>query len=139
MTETDDFKLLIHPDARFRSTCALLRVADHRGRLHDFYGPGRLLPQWVAHDAEQIRRLLDHGLVEVCDAAGRPTDPGRVIECLSALSAVGVPLGCGRPRAADMLRRNGFRYSNDAIAKALTLFNSDPPWRAGDPFPWEAK
>jgi hypothetical protein len=58
----------------------------------------------------------------------------RPSECLSALIAVGVPLGAGRPRAADMLRSEGMRYSNDTIGKALKLFNSDD-WKLGKEMP----
>ncbi|MBO0883099.1 MAG: hypothetical protein J2P17_22745, partial [Mycobacterium sp.] len=129
--------LVIGAETRFRSRIGapLIRIADKHGKLHDFYGQGRILPEWVAHDPEQVMRYLDLGLIEPCDAGGRPTDTDRAIECLTALIACSVPEHAGRPRAADILRRNGLRYSNGTISKALRLLRSD--WKLGEPVPWE--
>jgi hypothetical protein len=99
---------------------SLLRLQDQKGRLHDFYGPNRVLPQWTLWSSEQVYHLLDNGLVELTDEAGEPQDPGRVKECASTIIALGLA-GAGRPRAGDALRGNGFRYSNETISAALRL------------------
>lgn len=120
---------------RFRSCVSLVRIKDREGRLQDLYGEGKVLPPWVAHDPEQVARFVARGLIEPCDLAGKPTDPGRIIECLSALSACGVPRHAGRPRAANMLRSEGLHYSNETISQALLLHKSDD-WKYPAPFPW---
>ena len=121
----------VNGEVRFRSLVNLVRIRDPKGKLKDFYDKGRILPDWAAHDDDQVRRFLDHGLIELVDAGGTPPDPGRVVECLSALISCGVPLGAGRPRAAAILRGEGMRYSNETVSKALKLFNSD--WKLGEP------
>ena len=98
-----------------------LRVKNAEGRLVDFYthtNPGPL-PQWVTHDPEQVKRFLELGLWEACDDLGQPTDPGRVWECLSAMSDL--PLDSGAPRVRDALRAQGLRFSNETICKAIAL------------------
>ena len=101
----------------------LVRIRNPSGRLEDFYG-SRILPEWADWDTEQVLHFLEHGLVEACDDAGNVVDPGRVWECLSALISCGVPEDAGRPRAADILRAEGLRYSNECIGKAIALRKS---------------
>jgi hypothetical protein len=127
MTKTDG-RVRLHLKA------PLIYLRDQRGKLHQCHGP-RMLPEWALWDDAQVKHLLDHDMVELVDAAGQPTDPGRVVECLSVICGLGLPQDAGRPRVAEALRREGFRYSNDAISKALRLFKSN--WKVGDPCPWE--
>jgi hypothetical protein len=122
-----------HVRLRVTPGIILLRIMDDRGRLQDFYNRGgSILPEWADHDQKQVLHFMRLGMVELCDDAAVPTDPGRVIECLSALICAGVPLGAGRPRAAEMLRAdNGLHYSNETVSKAIKLFNSE--WKFGLP------
>jgi len=119
-----------HVRLRIRPGVPMVRIADQGGRLQDFYGE-KLLPPWAIHSDEQTKHMLDHGLVELADDAGNATDPGRLIECVSALISAGVAPGMGRPRAAELVRAAGGRYSNETLSGALKLFNSD--WKYPEP------
>jgi hypothetical protein len=116
---------------RVKPGVPLVRIKNPEGRYEDFYGETKVLPRWASTDEDQVRHLLDLSLIECCDDAGQPTDPGRVVECLSVLISVGVPEDAGRPRAADMLRRENFRYSNETISAAIKLRKSG--WKFGEP------
>lgn len=101
-----------------------LRVRNAERKLIDFYagqhsGP---LPTWVTHDVEQVKHFLELGLWETCDDLGVPTDPGRVWECLSAMSDI--PEDAGAPRVREALREQGLRFSNETICKAIALRKS---------------
>jgi hypothetical protein len=65
---------------------------------------------------------LELGLWECCDDAGRATDPGRVWECLSAMSDI--PEDAGAPRVREALRAQGLRFGNATICKAIALRKS---------------
>jgi hypothetical protein len=108
----------------------LVRIKNPAGKFEDFYHRG-LLPEWACHDLEQVLRFMNVGLIEPCDDAGRPSDAGRHWECVSALISCDVPEDAGRPRAADMLRAEGLRYSNECISAAVALRKSgakyEPP------------
>ncbi|MBS4730066.1 hypothetical protein MSM1_17555 [Mycobacterium sp. SM1] len=134
-TAIEDATLADLPRIRIKQGVPSLRLKAPNGRLVDFPGSGAPLPRWAAWDAAQTRRMLDLGLIEYCDNDGRPTDPERVVECLSAIEALGVPVSAGRPRAAEALRRAGARFSNETIGKAVLLRKSG--WKAGQPFPWD--
>jgi hypothetical protein len=117
--------------ARLRVTAPLVRLKDPQGRLQEFYGERAVvLPTWATHDMAQVLHHLRLNLVEFCDGAGRPTDPGRVWECLSALISCNVPADAGRPRAADMLRSEDLHYSNETISKAIALRKSGAKYEA---------
>ena len=77
-----------------------------------------------------MKHFLEHGLVEVADDNWQPADPGRVIECLSAIISAGAEPGMGRPRVAELVRSAGFHHSNEALGKALKLFNGG--WKLGE-------
>jgi hypothetical protein len=100
------------------------------GLLKDYRG-GTVLPEWLRYDEAQCQHLLSVNLIEYCDEAGRPTDPGRHWEIVSALIAFDVPEEAGRPRAAEILRSHGLRYSNEDISAAVALRKSgkkyEPP------------
>ncbi|KMV23261.1 hypothetical protein ACT16_06110 [Mycobacterium heckeshornense] len=108
-------------------------MPDKNGKLHEVRGVGTPLPRWFPANEAHLRLMLQNGLIAAVDADGRP-DHDRIVECLSALSAVGVPVGCGRPRARDLLARHDLHYSNDTLSKALRLYGSD--WKLGEPYPW---
>jgi hypothetical protein len=112
---------------------ALCRIKDPGGKYRDYYSPGQILPEWADHDEKQVAHFIRMGIIEPCDRAGVPTDPGRIIECVSCLITSGVEPGNGRPRASALLRSNGFHFSNETISKAVKCFNSN--WVVGDPIP----
>lgn len=115
-----------HVRLRIAPGVPLVRLKNPQGKLRDHYAHlgSALLPEWADHDPVQLRHLLDHGLVELADDAGRAADPGRAWECLSALIACDVPEDAGAPRARETLRRNGLPYSNEAICEAIRLRKS---------------
>jgi hypothetical protein len=76
----------------------------------------------VTWDVGQVKHFLELGLWEACDDAGVATDPGRVWECLSAMSDL--PEDAGAPRVRDALREQGLRFSNETICKAIALRKS---------------
>jgi hypothetical protein len=108
----------------------MARIRNPQGLLKD-YRSGTVLPEWLRYDEAQCQHLLDVGIIEYSDEAGRPTDPGRVWECVSALIACDVPEDAGRPRAAAVLHENGMRYSNETMSKAIAIRKSgqkyEPP------------
>lgn len=112
---------------QIRVIAPLVRIKDQRGYLREFR-QGGTMPNEFTHDLVPILHHLRHRLI---DEKGQPADPGRVWECFSALTAVGVPEDAGRPRAADALREAGFHFSNETISKALALFKRDVVY--GDP------
>jgi len=111
------------------STCHLLPIVNPRGgKRLDIYGPHRPVPAG-AMTAEQIRHLLEHGLIEHADADGRP-DHLRVDEALSVIIAcIADEEGCeswGRPRIADAVRHAGYRFSNETLGLAIKRWHSPP-------------
>lgn len=121
---------------RTKSGVGLLRFENpDGGKVIDLYGGGKPVPPNVVRtlSSDRIKRLLDSGLIEMTDAGWNPTDPHRVIECWCALVSFDVPKDAGRPRAAEILRGHGCRYSNATIGAAVKLYNSD--WKLGDPLP----
>ena len=87
---------------RIKPGIAMVRIADPVGQLHDCFGEGTVLPEWASHDSKQIVHFMDLNLIEPCDESGRPLDPGRVWECVSALGHSWLARGCRRSaRAGD--------------------------------------
>ncbi len=123
-----------HIRLKLRDGIVFSRIKDAKGLNRDYYTPGQILPEWADHDIDQAAHLIAKGILEPCDDRGVPTDPGRVIYCVSALICVGVEPGQGRPRASELLRANNLHFSNDTLSKALRCFN-DENWKAGDPIP----
>src|SRR5271155_1826921 len=112
MTETPETPEVDYGTPRYvtSSTCSLLPIVNPRGgKRLDIYGPHRPVPAGAMTD-DQIKHLLDHGLIEHADDKGRP-DHLRVDECLSAIICViADEPGCekwGRPRIAEALRAAG--------------------------------
>ena len=129
MTETpEDFGT-----PRFQTAGAFLRILTPRGgKCLDIYGPGRPVPANALSDPKIREHLLDKGLIVHVDERGN-ADKHRAVECLSAIIATDCEQGWGRPRVAERLRSQGFKYSNQAISLAVRMFNSD--WKLGDPLP----
>lgn len=118
---------------RFQTAGAFLRIMPPQGgKSLDVYGPGHPVPASALSDPKLRNHLLDKGLIVHVDDRGNP-DKGRAIECLTAIIASGAEQGWGRPRVAERLRSEGFRYQNKTIGIAIRLFNSD--WKLGDPIP----
>jgi hypothetical protein len=120
------------PHYRTSATCSLLRILNPRGgRVVDLYGPHRAVPAGLL-TPKTAEHYLDHGMIEHVDAEGR-ADKGRYVEILSAIIACDCEKDWGRPRIAERLRANGFKYNNRAISVAVKMWHSD--WKLGDPIP----
>ena len=129
MTEVDT-----EGTARFITgpNCSLLPIVNPKGgRRLDIYGPGRPVPQGVLSKTQE-RHYLEKNMIVAVDEHGNP-DKYRAVECLSAIIAADCEVGWGRPRIAERLRSQGFKYGNQTISIAVRLFDSD--WKLGDPIP----
>jgi hypothetical protein len=120
---------------RFVTASAFLRIDNPRGgKVLDIYGAGRPVPASAVSDPKVRQHLLDKGLIEHVDDRGN-VDKWRCVEALTAIIATDCEVGWGRPRIAEHLRSQGFKYSNRTLGIAIRMFNSD--WTLGDPLPSE--
>jgi hypothetical protein len=118
---------------RFQTAGAFLRIMNPKGgKSLDIYGPGHPVPASALSDPKIREHLLDKRFIEHVDDRGN-ADKYRAVECLSAIIASGCEMGWGRPRVAERLRAEGFRFQNRTIGIAIRLFNSE--WKLGDPIP----
>lgn len=110
---------------RWKVVAPLVIAKDQTGKLHHAYC-GSLLG-WL--NDEQREHFLRRGLVEeipAVDATPMPSSE-QVGECVSALANVGVHLKAGRPAAAKALRDAGHQFSNQVIAEAVKIRQSQAP------------
>ena len=111
------------------STCHLLPIVNPRGgKRLDIYGPHKPIPHGALTD-EQVRHLLDHGMIEHTDGKGN-IDHLRVDEALSVIiCCIAEEEGSeswGRPRIAEAVRRAGYRFSNETLGLAIKRWHSPP-------------
>ena len=84
MTETNEPVDYGTPRYVTSSTCHLLPIVNPRGgKRLDIYGPHKPIPAG-AMTADQVRHLLDHGLIEHADEHGRPIISGSTRRCRSS-------------------------------------------------------
>jgi cytochrome c oxidase cbb3-type subunit II len=110
----------------YRVNTALLLVKDRQGLVRYHYHPGSglggsVIP-WLPE--EQAELFLAQGWVtpiEIQTEAEAETQDmlTRVTECLEALASTDLPADCGAPKAREVLRDSGRKFSNEVIAAAV--------------------